>query len=64
MSLWRVPSGPAKELMQEFYRHLDQGKCRSEALREAQRVLRRRYANPFYWGAFILSGDPRSMPLH
>ena len=58
MSLWRVPSGPTRELMQEFYRQLSLGKRRSQALREAQRILRRRYPETFYWGAFVLSGDP------
>jgi CHAT domain-containing protein/tetratricopeptide (TPR) repeat protein len=63
MSLWRVPSGPTRELMQEFYRQLSRGKRRSEALREAQRILRRRYPQTFYWGAFVLSGDPSPMQL-
>jgi CHAT domain-containing protein len=63
MSLWHVPSGPTRELMQELYRHLLLGKRRSHALREAQRVLRRRYPETFYWGAFVLSGDPAPIPL-
>lgn len=63
MSLWRVPSGPTRELMQEFYRQLSLGKRRSQALREAQRILRRRYPETFYWGAFVLSGDPSPLQL-
>ncbi len=63
MSLWRVPSGPTYELMKEFYRQLALGKRRSQALREAQRVIRRRYPDTFYWGAFVLSGDPAPLTL-
>ena len=63
MSLWRVPSGPTRELMQEFYRQLSLGKRRSQALREAQRIIRRRYPETFYWGAFVLSGDSASLQL-
>jgi CHAT domain-containing protein/tetratricopeptide (TPR) repeat protein len=64
ISLWRVPSGPTRELMQEFYRQLALGKRRSQALREAQRIVRRRYAETFYWGAFVLSGDPAPMHIY
>jgi len=63
MSLWRVPSGPTRELIQQFYRQLDQGKRRSQALGEARRILSRRYAETFYWGAFVLSGDPSPMQI-
>jgi CHAT domain-containing protein/tetratricopeptide (TPR) repeat protein len=63
MSLWRVPSDPTRELMEEFYRQLSLGKRRSQALREAQRILRRRYPETFCWGAFVLSGDPAPLQL-
>jgi CHAT domain-containing protein len=63
MSLWRVPSGPTRELMQHFYRQLESGKRRSEALSEARRILQRSYPEPLYWGAFVLSGDAGPMPL-
>ena len=61
MSLWRVPSGPTCALMKEFYRQLSGGRRRSQALSEAQRVIRRRYPDTVCWGAFVLSGDPSPM---
>jgi CHAT domain-containing protein len=61
MSLWRVPSAATCEFMKEFYRQIFQGRRRSQALREAQRIMRRRYPPTLYWGAFVLSGD--SAPL-
>lgn len=43
--------------MSSFYRNLlTMGKA--EALRSAQRSIMKDYQHPFYWGAFILNGDP------
>ena len=63
MSLWNVSDAATRDLMVLYYRHLLAGRGRSEALRAAQRDLLRdpRWAHPFYWAAFIASGDPRSL---
>ena len=62
MSLWKVPDRETLELMLEFYRVLLCGAPASEALRAAQQALRGRgHSDPFYWGAFILQGDPGPM---
>jgi CHAT domain-containing protein len=58
MSFWKVPDRQTKDLMLDFYRQLLADKPRAEALREAQHELKKRYPNPFYWGAFICQGDP------
>ena len=61
-SLWQVHDEATAWLMERFYHaHLTQGKAPSTALREAQLALRseRRFADPFYWGAFIYQGDWR-----
>jgi CHAT domain-containing protein/tetratricopeptide (TPR) repeat protein len=58
MSLWKVPDKQTQELMSDFYRRLLDGVPRAEALRLAQRALKERYAEPFYWAAFICQGDP------
>jgi CHAT domain-containing protein len=58
MSLWKVPDKQTRELMIEFYRRLKEGKRRAEALRKAQLEIKKKYPNPYYWGAFICQGNP------
>lgn len=56
-SLWRVNDKATYLLMSIFYKNLKtMGKA--EALRSAQRSVMKDYQHPFYWGAFILNGDP------
>lgn len=57
LSLWSIPDEETKDLMVTFYTHLKSGRGKSEALREAQLKLKKRYPHPYYWGAFILQGD-------
>ncbi|MBO0800278.1 MAG: CHAT domain-containing protein, partial [Blastocatellia bacterium] len=59
MSLWPVSDAAAKDLMIPYYKALQQGEGRSEALRQVQlQALRRAESrHPFYWAAFIQSGE-------
>ena len=59
MSLWQVPDQQTRELMVDFYdRVLQHDEERAEALRAAQLGIKKRYPDPFYWGAFVCRGDP------
>lgn len=71
-TLWRVDDAATKVLMVEFYRNLWEKKMsRSQSLRAAQlRMLRGELSQqsgksgvkrlpPYYWAAFVLSGDWR-----
>ncbi|MEM9553626.1 MAG: CHAT domain-containing tetratricopeptide repeat protein [Acidobacteriota bacterium] len=61
-SLWQVHDEANARLMTTFYRGLlREGKAPPAALREAQLALRadRRFADPFFWGAFVFQGDWR-----
>jgi CHAT domain-containing protein len=58
VSLWKVPDRETRKLMVEFYRRWLAGSTKAEALAEAKQVIRNHQPNPFYWGAFILVGDP------
>ncbi len=58
MSLWSIPSKETTELMTDFYTLMAKGKSKSEALREARLNLMKKKPNPFYWGAFIMVGNP------
>ncbi len=58
-TLWKVSDESACRLMKIFYQNLmDKKMAPAEALRKAQLFLRSRkkYANPFFWGAFQVSG--------
>jgi CHAT domain-containing protein len=59
MSLWEVDDAATETLMIAFYERLARGEARADALRAAQKQLRKskRYAHPYYWAAFILSGE-------
>jgi CHAT domain-containing protein len=59
MSLWPVSDRGTRELMIGYYKALQAGKGRSEAMRQVQlRMLKDpRRRHPFYWASFIVSGD-------
>jgi CHAT domain-containing protein len=58
VSQWRAESAATAQLMIEFHRRLRGGGTTAEALREAQRTIRRSagYRHPFYWAPFIAIG--------
>lgn len=57
MSLWKVPDDATRDLMEDFYRTLRDGRPRAEALRDAQLRQRDRDPSPLAWAAFISEGD-------
>jgi CHAT domain-containing protein len=61
VSLWSVNDIATASLMKSFYKHLQQGKAKDEALRAAKLELlkgaQRTWQHPYYWAAFILIGD-------
>jgi CHAT domain-containing protein len=54
-----VPSKETTELMTSFYKFMSEGKTKAEALRQAKMDLMKKKPNPFYWGAFVLVGNPQ-----
>ncbi len=58
MSLWSIPSEQTVDLMTSFYTFLSEGKTRSEALRQAKLAIMKQNTNPFFWGAFTITGSP------
>jgi CHAT domain-containing protein len=63
ISLWKVADDATKDLMINYYTRLKGGEGRSTALHQAQRDMLKsgKYSHPYYWAAFIPSGDWRSM---
>lgn len=61
-SLWEVPDQPTKEIMVSFYKNLNNGKSKSEALRQAKLQFIENHqgtklAQPYYWAGFVLYGS-------
>ena len=59
MSLWPVSDSIARDTMVPFYTRLRTGTGRGDALRQAKLAILKRPAqrHPYYWAAFIQSGD-------
>jgi len=63
MSLWKVPDNETCELMRYFYRNWSSGHSKRAALRQAVlKILDKKRgtyaAHPYFWGAFVMVGDP------
>jgi len=58
-SLWRVNDDSTAELFADFYIRLAKGTPKLQAFTEARLELKKKYPDPYHWGAFIYIGDPR-----
>jgi CHAT domain-containing protein len=60
VSLWKVQDRSTADLMVNLYREIGRTQTKSEALRQAKLKLiqQGRYADPYYWAPFVLTGDP------
>jgi CHAT domain-containing protein/tetratricopeptide (TPR) repeat protein len=54
ISLWKVPDQQTAELMELFYQRYLSGTSAHAAFEYAQKEMRKRYPNPYYWAAFLL----------
>jgi CHAT domain-containing protein len=57
-SLWSVDDVATADLMTAFYKNIRQGQGKAAALRAAQAEIRIKRPHPYYWAAFVLTGDP------
>lgn len=57
-SLWTVDDEATSLLMKVFYGQLKRGVSKAAALQAAQAATRKKYPHPYYWAAFVLTGDP------
>ncbi|MFN1835499.1 CHAT domain-containing protein [Balneola sp. MJW-20] len=59
LNLWSVNDHKAADLSKEFYSYIDKGMDKSTAMRNAKlSLLRSGSADPHYWGAYMLIGNP------
>lgn len=63
MSLWQADDEATAQIMQHFYRHLQDGLGKDMAVRQAKLdYLNSSNRNhPFFWGAFVLIGDDQPL---
>lgn len=54
MSLWKVRDDVTALLMTHFYEHLVEGKTPHEAMREAQKEVRKDFPHPRDWASFVV----------
>jgi len=62
MSLWKVPDKETKKIMVAFYKHLEKGETKSEALKNAKLNYLAStndvyLKHPYYWSGFVLNGN-------
>jgi MYXO-CTERM domain-containing protein len=65
MSLWKVDDEATRELMVGYYQRLARGRGRVAAMRDVQlgMLADPKRSHPFYWAAFIVSGDGAPLDL-
>jgi CHAT domain-containing protein/tetratricopeptide (TPR) repeat protein len=64
VSLWEVNDKYTSKLMKLFYQKLSEGYDKSEALRLAKvEFIKKHSPNPYYWAAFVLSGNTSKLEL-
>ena len=56
MSLWKVDDAATQLLMTTFYRSWVSTKDKLKSFTIAQKALKAKYPEPYYWGAFIIQG--------
>ncbi|MEM1427726.1 MAG: CHAT domain-containing protein, partial [Cyanobacteria bacterium P01_H01_bin.130] len=57
VSIWKVPDDATAVLMADFYRQLQAGAPKADALRHAMLTTRETFPQPYNWSAFMLLGE-------
>ncbi|WP_299519434.1 CHAT domain-containing protein [Winogradskyella sp.] len=66
-TLWNVNDKSTSLIIEEFYKNLNQGQTKSEALRNSKLSYLEKNslsnASPYYWASFVLIGDTNTVSL-
>jgi CHAT domain-containing protein/Flp pilus assembly protein TadD len=57
ISLWKVNDETTQKLMSAFYEEFTKTGNKEIAFKNAQSSLKREFADPYYWGAFVMVGE-------
>jgi CHAT domain-containing protein len=57
MSMWKVDDAVTQKLMTTFYQKFAEYNNARKAFKEAQLEIKKQYPEPFYWGAFVMTGE-------
>jgi CHAT domain-containing protein/tetratricopeptide (TPR) repeat protein len=57
MSMWSVDDAATQELMTTFYKEWLKSGDKHQAFNAAQKNLKNKWKNPYYWGAFVMVGN-------
>jgi CHAT domain-containing protein len=57
MSLWKVDDAVTQKLMTAFYKKFAEYNNARKAFKEAQADIKKQYPEPYFWGAFVMSGE-------
>lgn len=56
-SLWKVDDAATRDFMSAFHEHHAKSNDRLAAFMAAQKAMKEKYRDPFYWGAFVMVGE-------
>jgi CHAT domain-containing protein len=56
MSLWKVDDAATQQLMTSFYANWIKSGNKQKAFKQAQLQLMTKFKDPYYWGAFVMTG--------
>ena len=56
-SLWKVDDGATRDFMIRFYQEFLRSKDKNGAFNATQKAMKDKYVHPFFWGAFVMTGN-------
>ena len=56
-SLWKVDDAATKDFMISFYQQYLTTKDKNLSFIHAQKIIKEKYKDPYFWGAFVMVGN-------